>query len=108
MQLTQRELAMAKKKAAIKKTTSQAAAKPAPKNNVNPDSLDRSCCPDDIGHVAGEIWHRLDSGGHQSITQLKKSISAPADVVMAAVGWLAREDKVEFSKSGRAVKVGLR
>lgn len=106
-------LKMAKKKAATPKankapaqSASKAKAKKSPPAQSN--SSDRNCSSGDIGQVAGEIWHRLDSCGHQSISQLKKSISAPPDVIMAAVGWLAREDKVQFEKSGRSTKVGLR
>jgi len=48
-----------------------------------------------------------DHGG-QSLTALKKSIDAPAELVVAAVGWLAREGKLDFATSGRSVKVSLR
>lgn len=103
---------MAKKKPAPKSKTEEkpAKARSATKKKAvkKVDVVERSCSSDDIGQVAGEIWHRLDSDGHQSIAQLKKSISAPSDIVMAAVGWLAREDKVAFEKNGRSTKVGLR
>jgi hypothetical protein len=29
-------------------------------------------------------------------------------VVVAAVGWLAREDKLDFISNGKTVKIGLR
>ena len=41
-----------------------------------------------IGEVAGKVWQTLSEGGEQSTTALKKSIDAPADLVLAAVGWL--------------------
>jgi hypothetical protein len=63
---------------------------------------------DQIGEVAGEIWHALAEHGGQSPTALKKLIDAPAELVLAAVGWLAREGKLEFAMSGRSVKVSLR
>jgi hypothetical protein len=63
---------------------------------------------DQIGEVAGEIWDLLTGQNGQSLAAIKKSIDAPADVVMAAVGWLAREEKLEFEQSGRSVKVSLR
>ena len=62
---------------------------------------------DGIGDVAGDVWQLLTDQGEQSLMVIKKSIDAPADVVMAAVGWLAREDKLEFKRSGRSVKVSL-
>ena len=62
---------------------------------------------DRIGEVAGDVWQLLTNQSEQSLTAIKKSIDAPTDVVMAAVGWLAREDKLEFKSSGRSVKISL-
>jgi len=39
---------------------------------------------------------------------LTKSIDAPRDVVMQAVGWLAREDKVWIEETKRVRTIGLR
>jgi hypothetical protein len=62
----------------------------------------------EIGRVAGDVWGLLSRDGGLTIAAIKKSVDAPADVVVAAIGWLAREDKLEFSTSGRAVKISLR
>src|ERR1700712_1059935 len=62
----------------------------------------------EIGHVAGDVWGFLVRDGAQTIAVIKKSVDAPADVVLAAIGWLAREDKLKFSTHGRSVKVSLR
>jgi hypothetical protein len=64
--------------------------------------------PHDIGNVAGEIWGLLTNNGEQTLAGIKKSVDAPSDIVLAAIGWLAREDKLEFSTSGRTVKISLR
>jgi hypothetical protein len=61
-----------------------------------------------LGHVAGEVWRFLDSGNGQSLATIKKSIDAPNDLVLAAIGWLAREDKLNFSNNGRSVTISLR
>jgi hypothetical protein len=61
-----------------------------------------------IGHAAGEIWGLLSSGGPRTIADIKKSVKAPGDVVVAAIGWLAREHKLEFDTNGKTVKIGLR
>ncbi len=61
-----------------------------------------------IGQAAGEVWRVLTENDGQSLAALKKSIDAPADLVVAALGWLAREDKLEFVTSGRSLKVSLR
>jgi hypothetical protein len=70
-------------------------------------SGDRAMTGVEIGHVAGEVWAALEKG-EQSIAGLKKAVGAPADMVLAAVGWLAREDKLEFRTSGATVKIALR
>lgn len=61
-----------------------------------------------IGHAAGDVWGVLSNDGPKSIAELKKSVNAPGDVVVAAVGWLAREDKLEYVANGKTVKIGLR
>lgn len=61
-----------------------------------------------IGQAAGEVWQALSEQGDQSLAALKKSTGAPADLVLAAVGWLAREEKLDFATNGRSVKVSLR
>jgi hypothetical protein len=61
-----------------------------------------------IGEAAGQVWQLLDSQGPQSVPSIKKAISAPDDVILAAIGWLAREDKLSFSKSGRSLTISLR
>lgn len=71
-------------------------------------SVERTLSSHDIGLVAGEIWGFLAEKEPQSLSAIKKGVTAPADVTVAAIGWLAREDKLEFVTSGRALKVGLK
>jgi hypothetical protein len=63
---------------------------------------------DEIGHVAGDVWGVLNRDGGLTLAELKKSLGAPADIVVAAIGWLAREGKLEFATEGRTVKISLR
>lgn len=69
---------------------------------------ERALSAHDIGLVAGEIWGFLAEKEPQTLAAIKKAVTAPADVIAAAIGWLAREDKLEFSTSGRTLKVGLK
>jgi hypothetical protein len=62
----------------------------------------------EIGHVAGEVWGVLSRGETLTLAALKKEIKSPGDLVLAAIGWLAREDKLQFETSGRTVKISLR
>jgi hypothetical protein len=60
---------------------------------------------DQIGDIAGLLWHHLYENGPLSVTQLTKDIDAPRDVIMQAIGWLAREDKLMIDEEGRNKKV---
>ena len=69
----------------------------------------RASCVGEIGETAGKIWHVLDLKGSQSIAKLVKEIDdTPRDVIMQALGWLAREDKLEIEEDGRSRIVSLR
>ena len=59
------------------------------------------CCVEQIGKTAGQVWRCLDESGPMSLSKLTKSVEAPRDMVMQAVGWLAREDKVEIEEKSR-------
>lgn len=62
---------------------------------------------DDIGQVAGLVWQLLNEQGEQSLASIKSSIDAPSDLVLAAIGWLAREHKLWFATKGRSVVLSL-
>jgi len=61
-----------------------------------------------IGETAGLVWHVLEQGGPMTLAKLTKQIEAPRDVVMQAVGWLAREGKVEIEEAKRRRTISLR
>ena len=65
------------------------------------------CLVSQIGETAGAIWKTLANNGPQTISRLVKEIDAPRDVVMQALGWLAREDKIEIEDS-KARTISLR
>ncbi len=52
-----------------------------------------------IGAAAGKVWHALDEHGPLSQAKLVKEVDLPRDLVMQAVGWLAREDKLTIDES---------
>jgi hypothetical protein len=68
----------------------------------------RTLSTEEIGHVAGDLWGYLDKGGAQTLAAIKKEVNAPNDLVLAAIGWLAREDKLSFSGNNRSLKISLR
>jgi hypothetical protein len=65
-------------------------------------------CISQIGETAGIVWHALEKGGTMTMAKLAKQVDAPRDVVMQAVGWLAREGKVEIEESKRKRTISLR
>ena len=65
-------------------------------------------CLEQIGDTAGLLWHHLNENGPRTITQLVKEVDAPRDLVMQAVGWLAREDKLAIEESRGKKTVSLR
>ena len=60
-----------------------------------------------IGETAGAVWRTLDEHGPLSMAKLVKEVGAPRDLVMQALGWLAREDKIAIDDS-RTKVVSLR
>ncbi len=66
------------------------------------------CCVDQIGDTAGLVWHHLNETGPRTLSQLAKEIDAPRDVIMQAIGWLAREDKVSVDEDRNKKIVALR
>jgi hypothetical protein len=67
-----------------------------------------SSCVGQIGETAGVIWHALDENGPLSITKLVKLTDAQRDTVLQAIGWLAREDKIEIEETARGRVLSLK
>ena len=61
-----------------------------------------------VGETAGKVWELLSLGGPQTLAQLKKKIKDSGEVLSFAVGWLAREDKVEITLMKKTVSVQLK
>jgi Winged helix-turn-helix domain (DUF2582) len=61
-----------------------------------------------IGETAGLVWNFLQSHGESSLSSVEKGIQAPKSMVSMAVGWLAREGKIEVKDQKRAVRISLR
>jgi DNA-binding transcriptional ArsR family regulator len=65
-------------------------------------------CIAHIGETAGVVWRILAEKGPLSLSKLVKAVGEPRDTVMQAVGWLAREDKINIEDEGRTRMVSLR
>ena len=60
-----------------------------------------------IGEGAGLIWGYLAENGETTVATLKKEVDLKGDLSTLALGWLAREGKVQIEKKGTSVKVSL-
>lgn len=61
-----------------------------------------------IGEIAGEVWNFLEEKGESSLTAVNDAVDEPRSRVNMAIGWLAREDKLDFVQEGRGVAVKTR
>ena len=61
-----------------------------------------------VGETAGQVWKLLASEGPQSAAQLKKKLNSKGELLSMALGWLAREDKVELLNEKKTLVVQLK
>lgn len=62
----------------------------------------------EIGDLAGKVWAMLRSGEAKTAAQLTKAIGENEKMIYMAIGWLAREDKLDISKAKASFKVALK
>ena len=63
----------------------------------------------DIGNAAGTIWAFLDKQSEPlAVTTLKKEIDLSSTLLMMGLGWLAREDKLDFDVAKNSCKISLK
>jgi len=61
-----------------------------------------------IVESAGQIWSYLNEKGEVTTTKMKKDLGLDENFTAMGLGWLAREDKVNFTKRGAHTKISLR
>ena len=62
----------------------------------------------EIGTMAGAIWGALEANGETSLAKLKKDLKAASPLFDWAIGWLAREDKIDLTQEKRTMRVCLK
>lgn len=62
-----------------------------------------------IGTTAGMVWGYLreNDGRKIALSDLKKLRGVKPDDVLAAIGWLAREGKIQFHNDQRKISLSL-
>ena len=63
---------------------------------------------EDIGQMAGAVWHALNTRGELSLAQLKKAVNAKGPMFDWAIGWLAREDKIVITPKKSSFTIRLK
>ncbi|PID73171.1 MAG: hypothetical protein CSB33_05085 [Desulfobacterales bacterium] len=61
-----------------------------------------------IGYTAGNIWDYLSQNGEATSNRLKTALKENDKAISLALGWLARENKIEFVKEGRSQLIRLK
>ncbi len=57
---------------------------------------------------AGQIYNYLSNKGEVSINKMKKDLSLNDNFTEMGLGWLSREDKLEYTQKAKSVTVKLR
>ena len=60
-----------------------------------------------IGINAGKIWEALNEKGPTEIKILRKTLKITEKEMYAALGWLAREEKVDLTVKGKETFISL-
>ncbi len=60
-----------------------------------------------IIETAGKAWRFLGQNGQSNVSELVKSLQEKDEVVLQALGWLAREDKIDYTVKNRRTFVSL-
>jgi Mn-dependent DtxR family transcriptional regulator len=60
-----------------------------------------------IGDTAGKVWKTLGKEGKLTITDLARKLNVDNNLVNQAVGWLARENKINLENKGKAAYISL-
>jgi len=62
----------------------------------------------DIGVNSGEIWRLLLDKGALSIRQIREFTGYRERMIILALGWLAREDKINFLDKHETIYIELK
>lgn len=61
-----------------------------------------------VGLTAGQVWQLLNESGPLTMTQLKKKVNGESEYLNFALGWLAREDKIDMVQVKKNLRVQLK
>ena len=61
-----------------------------------------------IGNIAGLIWKYLIDNGQSTTIKIKSALEISNSMMYLALGWLAREGKVDVVEIQNTIKVSLK
>lgn len=62
----------------------------------------------EIGGAAGKVWQFLDSNGPSSVNKIATETGLNKNDIQRAIGWLAKEDKLDMEIRGRVETLFLK
>jgi hypothetical protein len=60
-----------------------------------------------IGEMAGKVWKTLGKKGRAEISKLPQIMEEKGEFIYLALGWLAKEEKIDFHKKEGRTLVSL-
>jgi hypothetical protein len=60
-----------------------------------------------IGEMAGKVWKTLGEKEEVVVSRLPQTLKEKGEIVYQALGWLAKEGKVDFHKKEGRIFVSL-
>ncbi len=60
-----------------------------------------------IGETAGKVWQALSEHGELDLPRLTKLVQENEKAIYQALGWLAREDKIDLHIKGNRTMITL-
>lgn len=62
---------------------------------------------DIIGRTAGDVWRFLKENSPATAAKIQKGIGVEATLTHQALGWLAREGKINIDRQKRSVRYSV-
>ncbi len=62
----------------------------------------------EIINAAGQIYNYLSDKGEVSINKMTKDLDLDGNFTAMGLGWLSREDKIDYTPKAKSVTVKLR
>jgi len=61
-----------------------------------------------IGTTAGQVWEYLYNNDSVTAIKLKSALGISNTLLYLALGWLAREDKIEITEADHSFRISLK